>query len=108
MIKRLSQYDIINALWEDKNNSFTYEACKALAEYLDSSDFENEEFDRVAIRSEYSYYEDYLELNEDLALVDSKDLEDLEDSEKEELIKEELGNNTFFIDFKKGIILRNF
>lgn len=58
MYKELSTHDIAYALSSNKDNGFTYNGARALAEYLESceEDGEKMELDTVALRCEYSEY----------------------------------------------------
>ena len=59
IVQPMNVHDVANELHQDEYNGFTYSGCKALAEYLDNYCDEmgmNIEFDRVAIRSEWTQY----------------------------------------------------
>jgi hypothetical protein len=60
MKKTLTNYEVANLLWRDKeNNGYTYEACHALAEHLaemEEAMGEEMEIDVVAIRCDWNEY----------------------------------------------------
>jgi hypothetical protein len=114
MKQTLMTYQIVDALYRNKDNGFSYEGAKALADYLEQLEEdlgEDIELDVVAIRCEYTEYENYQELNDDYNLIDfDKEYpdDDLEGYEKDNLIKAELENNTSIIEFDGGIIIQNY
>ena len=59
IVQTMTAYDIANQLHQDDYNGFSYSACIALAEYLESYCDDigaTIEFDRVAIRCEWTQY----------------------------------------------------
>ena len=64
MKSTLSTYEIQDALLQDEYAAWSYNGAKALAEWLDNLDEESgteTEFDRVAIRCEFSEYDSALD-----------------------------------------------
>lgn len=68
MKETLTKSEIAHRLFSDENAGWSYNGAKALAEYLDTDENENAEFDRVAIRCDFCEYaslqdwaEDYFE-----------------------------------------------
>ena len=96
MIKQVHEYEFMHSLTSDEYASFTYNGASALYDYL--TDLEEDigqeiEFDRVAIRCDYS---EYKTLDEILNQYDNiNTLDDLRD-------------NTTVIEFDKGFIIQNF
>ena len=96
MIKQVYESEFIDSLTSDEYASFTYYGASALYEYL--TDLEDDldqqiQFDRVAIRCDYS---EYKTLDEILNQYDNiNTLDDLRD-------------NTTVIEFDKGFIIQNF
>jgi len=96
MIKQVYEYEFIDTLTRDEYSSFTYNGASALYEYLTDleEDMDQEiEFDRVAIRCDYS---EYKTLDEILNQYD--DINTLDD----------LRDNTTVIEFDNGFIIQNF
>ena len=96
MIKHVHEYEFIGTLVADEYASFTYNGASALYEYL--RDLEEDigqeiQFDRVAIRCDYS---EYKTLDEILNQYDNINTLD------------ELRDNTTVIEFDKGFIIQNF
>jgi hypothetical protein len=114
MKQTLMTYQIVDALYRNKDNGFSYEGAKALADYLDRLEEdigEEMELDVVAIRCEYTEYKNYQELNDEYNLIDfDKEYQDddLDDDDKDDLIKAEVENNTSVIEFDGGIIIQNY
>ena len=84
MKQTITESQFIDAIVGDEYNSMSYEGAKALFQYLEdlesdtmNGNFEEQEFDRVAIRCEFSEYEN---LDEVLSEYDNiKSLSDLYD-----------------------------
>jgi hypothetical protein len=114
MKQTLMTYQIVDSLYRNKDNGFSFEGAKALAEYLEQLEEdigEELELDVVAIRCEYSEYKNYQELNREYNVIDfDKDYpdNDLDDDDKDDLIKAELENRTTVIEFDSGIIIQNY
>jgi len=81
MINTMTEHEFVDAIVSDEYNSMSYEGARALFEYfeqLEESIGEKIEFDCVAIRCEFSEYEN---LEEVLAEYDSiKNLRQLQDN----------------------------
>ena len=96
MIKQVYESEFIDTLTNDEYASFTYNGASALYEYLTDleEDMDQEiEFDRVAIRCDYS---EYKTLDEILNQYDNiNTLDDLMD-------------HTTVIEFDNGFIIQNF
>ena len=81
MKQTITESQFIDAIVGDDYNNMSYEGAKALFEYLDlyeDSVGEEIEFDRVAIRCEFSEYENLDEVLNDYDHI--KSLADLEDN----------------------------
>ena len=96
MIKQVHEYEFMHSLTSDEYASFTYNGASALYDYL--TDLEEDigqeiEFDRVAIRCDYS---EYKTLDEILNQYDNINTLD------------ELRDHTTVIDFDGGFIIQNF
>jgi hypothetical protein len=101
----LSVYQIADLLKRDESAGWSYNGSKALAEYLDENIPEDEEFDRVAIRCEYSEYTSALEATED---YDYESDDSLDEDVAEKAALEWFKDNTTVIEFTGGIIVVNF
>ena len=114
MKKTLSQYDIANELHNDENNGYSWQGCLALAEWLDENLDENEEFDRVAIRCDYSEYESALKAALEYGYDPDESEPDDDESEEEREDKaqvealEWLESQTMVLQFDDGIIIQDF
>jgi len=96
MIKQVYESEFMNSLTSDEYASFTYYGASALYEYLIDleEDMDQEiEFDRVAIRCNYS---EYKTLDEILNQYDNINTLD------------ELREHTTVIEFDQGFIIQNF
>jgi hypothetical protein len=118
MKETLNKYEIADRLSEDENSSFTYSGAMALAEHLEDLEAdlgEELEFDKVAIRCDFSQYEslidwatDYFsqwrgDLDIDADLDEEDDLEEIE-----EIIREYIQDHGTLIEFDDGIIVSSF
>lgn len=115
MKQTMTTYDIANALNEDKNNGYSWAGCLALAEYLEemeASTGTEMEFDRVAIRCDFSEYESLRKFAEDQCGKDWKEEIDVEDEDGEEEIDEKIrtfaSDNGILLEFDGGIIVSAF
>ena len=117
MKETLSTNEIAHRLFNDENANWSYEGAKALAEYLDTDENENAEFDRVAIRCDFSEYGSALEAAREYGFDWTPELYDANDSERdadeveEELEKEALEwleNRTMVLCFDGGVIINQF
>jgi len=94
-----------DSLKSDENARWSYNGAKALAEYLDAEMPEDEEFDRVAIRCNFSEYSSALEAAKEYDF-EPKDGQDEESAEESAL--EWLYEKTLVIEFVGGIIIAKF
>lgn len=125
MKKTLTTSDIAHCLLQDENANWSYNGAFALAEYLEEyedSTGETLEFDRVAIRCDYSQYDSLEEWADEyfgghyqtvanaLGLdVDMSGVE-FEQDEKEvsQAIREYIQDHGQLIEFDGGIIVSSF
>ena len=101
MINTLSTYEIQDALLQDDNAAWSYNGAKALAEWLDNLDEEcgtETEFDRVAIRCEFSEYDSALDAAEQYNGFEPD--KDDDDDENEAAALEWLQDRTLVIEFE--------
>ena len=107
MIQRLSTHEAADLLLEDNNAAWTHNGALALVEYLE--EFEEEqgtpiEFDRVAIRCDYSEHSSAAEA---AAMYDfTPEAGDDEETTEAEALKY-LRNNTQVIEFDGGVIIQD-
>ena len=95
IIQSVNEYEFTNALITDEFAGWNYEEAKALFNYYDNlSDELNEDidFDRVAIRCDWTSYKNYTEALEDYSLESIY----------------ELTEKTTVIDLKDSILVMNF
>jgi hypothetical protein len=115
MKETLNTYEIADRLFRDENAGFTYAGAHALAEYLEQLEEdsgEEMEFDKVAIRCDFSEYASLVEWAEDYFAGDWKDSlciapEDSED-ENDEAIRDYIRDRGQLIEFDGGIIVSSF
>ena len=107
MKNTMTTNEVAHELLNDDNAAWSYNGAVALAEYLES--FEEDtgqeiEFDRVAIRCDFSEYETALECacNYDFE-ADPDDDED----DQEEAALDYLREHTSVIEFEGGIIIQD-
>ena len=96
MIKQVYQYEFIDTLTRDEYASFSYNGASALYDYLTDLEYDMDqeiEFDRVAIRCDYSEYETLDEILNQYDNINTLD---------------ELRDNTTVIEFDEGFIIQNF
>jgi len=123
MKETLNTSEIADRLFRDENAGFTYAGARALAEYLDTDENEDAEFDRVAIRCDYLEYESLQKWGEDYSggwnKLCEKFGEDyfgpLDDETPEEYaerfddaIREYINKRGILIEFEGGIIVSQF
>ena len=90
----LNQHDFAYELSSNKDNGFTYDGATMLFDYLE--EFDNMEFDPVALRCEYSEYSKE-ELVKNYSY--SADVENEEDKEeKENITMEYIRNNSLLLE----------
>ena len=108
MIKKLSIFNIAEALSED----FSRPAALALARFLDENCDENERFCSVATRCDWSEYDSALVFFQHYYGDDWKDElgideeEELEEDELEELALDHVSEKTYIVVFDGGIIVQ--
>jgi hypothetical protein len=108
MKETLTTNEIARKLREDENAGWSYAGALALAEYLEEVDREGEqemEFDRVAIRCDFSEYTSATEAASDYAWEPDKDNDE---EQNEEAALDFLQNRTTAITFDGGVIIQNF
>ncbi|MFN7337981.1 MAG: hypothetical protein ACK5SY_00085 [bacterium] len=108
MHQNISTDEAIKLLKEDDNADWSWSGAEALVGYLedleDSLD-ESIEFDRVAIRCEYSEYSSALEAAEHYGFIPEDD-EDEDDVESSAITY--LEDKTTVIKFEGGVIIQQF
>lgn len=108
MHQNISTDEAIKLLKEDDNIDWSWSGAEALVEYLeDLEDSLNEsiQFDRVAIRCEYSEYSSALEAAQDYGFIPEDD-EDEDDVESSAITY--LEDRTTVIKFEGGVIIQQF
>ena len=99
---------IAHALVEDENANWSFAGAMALAEYLEQIEEdtgEEMEFDRVAIRCDFS---EYANATEAAGNYDFEQDEDADEDETEAAALEYLRDKTTVIEFSGGIIIQDF
>jgi hypothetical protein len=117
MKETLNTSEIADRLFRDENAGFTYAGARALAEYLDTDENADAEFDRVSIRCDFSEYDSALACaieygwNHEADLLDSDDNirpdDEIEEENQERALKW-LQDRTQVIEFDGGIIVAQF
>ncbi len=108
MKQTLTTNQAADLLVADKNAGWSYAGARALVEHLESTEEdtgEEIEFDRVALRCEFSEYESAREAAEECGWEPDEDA-DSEDAEEAAL--EWLNNRTTVITFNGGVIIQQF
>jgi hypothetical protein len=114
MKNTLTTSQAANMLTEDQNSSFTRAGAYALVEYLEQMEEEcgeEMEFDYVAIRCDWSEYENLQEWASDYFSAWRADLsidEDMEDDEIDDKIREYIQDHGQLIEFEGGVIVSSF
>lgn len=117
MKETLTTYEIADRLFRDENAGFSYEGAKALAEYLDTDENADMEFDRVAIRCDFSEYPSALaaaleyDWSPEASILDDDDNlrpDDEVEEENNERALRWLENRTSVIEFPGGVIIAQF
>jgi len=106
MKNTMTTNEVARELLNDDNADWSYNGAVALAEYLES--FEEDtgqeiEFDRVAIRCDFSEYETALECVRNYDFEADPDDED----DQEEAALDYLREHTSVIEFEGGIIIQD-
>ena len=108
MKQTLTTDQAANLLITDDNAGWSYAGARALVEYLEQLEEdigEEIEFDRVALRCDFSEYESALEAAKEYGFEPDED-DDSEDAEETAL--EWLNNRTTVITFNGGVIIQQF
>ena len=108
MKKTLTTNEVADLLRADEYANWSYAGAYALAEYLEEleeSTGEEMEFDRVAIRCDFSEYPSAAEAAADYSFDPP---EDADEDEAEKAALEYLHDNTQVIEFDGGIIIQQF
>ena len=108
MKQTMTTSQIADALRADDNAAWSYAGARALAEYLEEMDREGEqemEFDRVAIRCDFS---EYANATEAAGNYDFEPDEDADEDETETAALKFLNDRTMVIEFSGGIIIQDF
>jgi hypothetical protein len=124
MKQSMTTYDIADALFSDENANWSRAGAFALAEYLEEyeeSAGEQIEFDRVAIRCDFSEYKDLTAFADEyfadihqaadalgLEISMSGDEFEEEEEEVENAIREFIQDRGALIEFEGGIITLSF
>ena len=120
MKETLSTLEIADRLFRDENAGWTYAGAHALAEYLEQLEEESGEemeFDRVAVRCDFSQYDSPLEAaleynwNPEASILDDDDNLRPDDEVEEEnnaLALQWLQDRTSVIEFEGGVIIAQF
>ena len=106
MKQTMTTGEIADQLRADDNAAWSYKGSRAMAEYLEELEEslgEELEFDRVAIRCDYSEYESAVEAATDYGWKADED-----EDEQEASAAEWLGRRTAAIPFDGGIIVQGF
>lgn len=104
----LSTSEAADLLWNDKNAGWSYAGACALVEHLEAVEDdtgEEMEFDRVALRCDFSEYESAREAAEEYGWEPDEDA-DSEDAEEAAL--KWLTDRTMVITFNGGVIIQQF
>lgn len=103
----LNTLQIADQLKNDSNARWSYNGAKALAEYLDTDENADTEFDYVEIRCEYSEYSSPQEAAEDHGWAADSHIED-DGQECDADALQWLQDRTSVIEFDGGIIVSQF
>ena len=110
----LSTSEAADILFNDKNANWSYSGARALAEYLEEyeeSTGEEMEFDYVAIRCDFSEWDSLQEWAADYFSGDWREevgVEDCEDEETDDKIREYIQDHGQLIEFDGGVIVSSF
>ena len=109
--EELNTRDIANALMLDDHNGYSREGCFAIAEMLQDyaeSTGEPISFDHVAIRCEYTEYENWKEVCQAYCGARESTIGCEGDDEKREAVEQWLENRTHVVRFDNGYIVQDF
>jgi hypothetical protein len=107
MKETLNTNEIADRLFRDENAGWSYNGAKALAEFLDTDENEDAEFDRVAIRCDFSEYPSAQEAAEAYGWEADSHIED-DGQECDADALQWLENRTTVLSFDGGIIIHDF
>ena len=108
MKETLSTSEITDRLMADSNAGWSYEGARALAEYLEEYEEgtgEEMEFDRVALRCDFSEYGSAREAAKEYGWEED---EDYGEESNELTAADWLGERSTVIKFKGGVIVQSF
>jgi hypothetical protein len=108
MKQTLTTNQVADMLMQDDNAAWSYAGARALAEHLEEIDRESEQemdFDRVAIRCEFS---EHTSATEAAANYDWEPDEDADEDEADKSALQFLQDRTTVIEFTGGIIIQDF
>jgi hypothetical protein len=108
MKQTMTTSQIADALRADDNAAWSYAGARALAEYLEQYEEdtgEDMEFDRVAIRCDFSEYATATEAAGNYGFEPD---EDADEDEAETAALKFLNDRTMVIEFSGGIIIQDF
>ena len=108
--------EIAHKLFQDENANWSYNGAYALANYLQELEDdlgESIEFDRVAIRCDFSQYESLQDWAHDYFSNAKEEMgfdetEEIDDDEFDEKIREYIQYNGQLIEFDGGVIVSSF
>jgi len=108
MKQTLTTSQVADMLMQDDNAAWSYAGARALAEHLEEIDRESEQemdFDRVAIRCEFS---EYTSATEAAGNYDWEPGEDADEDEAEKSALQYLQDRTTVIKFTGGVIIQDY
>ena len=108
MKKTLSTSEAADLLVADTNAGWSYEGARALVEHIEQVEEDTGEaieFDRVAIRCDFSEYESALKAAEEYGWEPD---EDADEDALEKAAAEWLGDRTTVVTFDGGVIVQQF
>jgi hypothetical protein len=108
MKQTLTTSQVADMLWQDDNAAWSYPGARALAEYLEQLEEDtgaDMDFDRVAIRCEFSEYDT---AREAASNYDWEPDEDADEEEAEKSALQFLQDRTTVVEFTGGIIIQDF
>ena len=112
MYQKLSTYEAIKLLKYDHSAGWSWEGATALIEYLENLEDSLDkpiEFDRVALRCDFSEYDSVLDAAEHYDFIPPDD--DDEDEDEDEIEADALKyleDRTTVIQFEGGVIIKDF
>jgi len=109
MKKTLSTCEAANILIDDEFSNWSRRGAFAIVEYLEGLEYETgheTEFDRIAIRCDFTEYESLLAMFED-TVGDASNLPD-DESERDDEIRAYILDHGALIEFDGGVIVSEF